>query len=179
VRFIPCRIPVHKEAAHASPEHRLAMLHLAVANEPTFVIDEREIHRTTPSYMAETMTSLRHEFPDTPLALILGSDVFTNLASWKNWHQLIELGHIIIAIRAGKKMHLDSEMDRFLQAHQEMDYSALHESLAGKIYLQMVTPLDISSNAIRCQLEAGYNPRFLLPETVLDYIKTHNLYSGN
>jgi nicotinate-nucleotide adenylyltransferase len=178
IRFLPCNIPVHKEKTHASAEHRIKMLHLAIADEPTFVVDDREIQRQSPSYMIESLTSLRQEFPDTPLVLILGSDVFTHLPDWKNWRQLIELAHIAIAVRAGKKMHLDSEMERFLTAHQDLDYGCLHESLAGKIFLQFVTPLDISSNTIRCQLEAGYDARFLLPDTVLTYIKNNQLYSN-
>lgn len=177
VRFLPCQQPVHKENSLASPAHRLQMLHIAIANEPSFVIDDRELQRDTPSYMVDTLTSLRKDFPDTPLVLIMGSDAFVNLASWKNWRQLIELAHIVVAIRAGKKMTLDSEMDRFLTAHQDLDYGCLHESLSGKVFLQFVTALDISSTAIRCQLEASYNPRFLLPDSVLDYIHQHHLYS--
>ncbi len=176
VRFLPCKMPVHKEEAHANAEHRLNMLQLAIADEPDFVIDDREIQRHSASYMVESLTSLRDELPDTPLALILGSDVFADLPSWKNWRQSIELAHIVIAVRAGQKMHLDSEMERFLNAHQDLDYGSLHESVAGKIFLQFVTPLDISSNAIRCQLEAGYDARFLLPDTVLAYIKKQRLY---
>jgi nicotinate-nucleotide adenylyltransferase len=176
VRFIPCQQPVHKDNSIADASHRLQMLTIATANEPSFVVDDREIQRASPSYMVETLASLRKEFPDTPLVLILGSDAFVNLASWHNWQQLIELAHIAVAIRAGKKMTLDSEMDRFLLAHQDLDYGCFHESLAGKVFLQFVTALDISSTAIRCQLEANYNPRYLLPDSVLDYIHQHHLY---
>lgn len=176
VRFIPCQSPVHKDAATASPNHRLAMLQIALGDAPGLLVDDRELLRNGPSYMIETLQSLRAEFPETPLALIVGSDAFINFATWKSWRSIIDLAHIVVPIRAGHKMPLDAEMERFLKAHQDLDYGCLHESLAGKIFLQYVTPLDISSTAIRCQLEAGYNPQFLLPDPVLAYIRTHHIY---
>lgn len=176
VRFVPCQSPVHKDNALAKPHHRLAMLQIAIGNTPGLVVDDREITRESASYMVDTLHSLRKDYPDTPLVLIVGSDAFINFATWKNWRNIIDLAHIVVPIRAGQKMPLDSEMERFLIAHQDLDFGCLHESIAGKIFLQFVTPLDISSTAIRCQLEAGYNPQFLLPDPVLAYIKTHHLY---
>lgn len=176
VRLIPCQTPVHKDQALVKPVHRLAMLALAISEEPRLVSDDREIMRETPSYMINTLQSLRKDYPDRPLVLILGSDAFINFATWKSWKEITDIAHIVVAIRAGQKMHLDSEMERFLNAHQDLDYGCLHDTLAGKIFLQFVTPLDISSTAIRCQLEAGYSPRFLLPDPVLAYIKNHHLY---
>ncbi|MFN7097830.1 MAG: nicotinate-nicotinamide nucleotide adenylyltransferase [Gammaproteobacteria bacterium] len=152
------------------------MLQIAIGDTPGLVIDDRELVRDTASYMIETLHSLRKEYPDTPLVLIVGSDAFINLASWKNWRNIIDIAHIVVPIRANQKMLFDTEMQKFLNAHQDLDFGCLHEDIAGKIFLQFVTPLDISSTAIRCQLEAGYNPQFLLPDSVLAYIKTHHLY---
>lgn len=73
-------------------------------------------------------------------------------------------------------MALDSEMLRFVAAHQELDVSGLHDTPSGNVFLQEVTALDIASSTIRCQLEAGYNPRFLLPDAVLHYIHENKLY---
>lgn len=176
IHLIPCHSPVHKDEPLASAKHRLAMLHLAVAEESRLVPDDCEIVKETPSYTIDTLQSFRKAHPDRSLALIMGSDAFTNLATWKNWRRFTELAHIIVAIRAGQKMPLDTEMQTFLNAHQDLDYGGLHEEISGKIFLQFVTPLDISSSMIRCQISAHYSPRFLLPDPVLDYIKTHQLY---
>ena len=102
IRFMPCQIPVHKDEVHADPKHRLAMLELALAGTPEFKVDHRELQRSTPSYMIETLISLRKEYPDTPLALIMGSDAFINLATWNSWQELTDYAHIVVAIRAGK-----------------------------------------------------------------------------
>ncbi|MBY0544889.1 MAG: nicotinate-nucleotide adenylyltransferase [Gammaproteobacteria bacterium] len=176
ILLIPCQAPVHKERSFAAPQHRLAMIQLALADDSRIVASDQELIRETPSYTIETLTALRKTHPDVPLVLIMGSDAFVNIATWKNWHSIPDFAHIVVAVRAGQKMHLDSEIERFLKTRQTLDYGDLHETLAGKIFLQFVTPLDISSTAIRCQLEAGYSPRYLLPDTVLAYIKTHHLY---
>ncbi len=59
VRFIPCQQPVHKPDALASPEHRLAMLELAIQDQPEFVADAIELKRTQPSYTVHTLEQLR------------------------------------------------------------------------------------------------------------------------
>lgn len=77
IRFMPCRHPPHRSAPTATPAQRLKMLELALAGaEPGFRIDLREFHRDGPSYMVDTLASLRSEVGDTPLCLILGLDAF-------------------------------------------------------------------------------------------------------
>src|SRR3990167_10264359 len=70
VRFIPCYQPVHREAPIATPKQRLTMVSMAIADEPLFHLDEREIYRKQPSYMVETLIDLKKEFPRTPLFLL-------------------------------------------------------------------------------------------------------------
>ena len=177
IQFLPCHQPVHKEKTRVLPLHRLAMLTLAIQDIPCFQVDDREIRaHDRPSYMIDTLISLRKSYPDQPLALILGSDAFMQVTSWKKWQHLTDYAHLIVPIRAAKKMPLEPELDRFLAQRQVLDYGALHDTLSGSIFLQSVTALDISSQAIRCQLEAGYDPHFLLPEAVLHYIKNNHLY---
>lgn len=99
IRFIPCKQPLLKNQAHASTEQRLAMLSIACKPYPNFVIDDREIKRDTPSYMVETLTSLRADYPTSALCLIIGIDAFIDLPQWYHWQQLIDLAHIIIPNR--------------------------------------------------------------------------------
>jgi nicotinate-nucleotide adenylyltransferase len=54
---------------------------------------------------------------------------------------------------------------------------AVHLSAAGGIAVVPFTALDISATAIRDMLQAGASPRYLLPDAVLDYIRSHNLYT--
>ena len=52
----------------------------------------------------------------------------------------------------------------------------LRKTPAGRIYRQPVTQLDISATHIRGLVAEGRNPRFLLPDSVLDIIRQENPY---
>lgn len=176
VRFVPCQQPVHKERVHASAEHRLAMLKLACEGQTEFCVDDRELTRSTPSFMIETLISLRKEFPTIPLVLLMGSDAFVNLPVWHRWQQLLNYAHMVVVNRPGYSMEVGSKLQSMLDKHQLQQASGLSRQLAGGILVQTTTALDISATQIRNQMRAKLNPRFLLPDTVLDYIHSHQLY---
>ena len=69
VRFMPTGSPPHREQPYATPEMRLDMVKAAVASQPAFVVDDREIRRTGVSYSVDTLTEVRNEFPDRSLCL--------------------------------------------------------------------------------------------------------------
>ena len=87
IRFVPCRIPAHRATPSITAEQRLALVRLATAGQPGFVADDRELRRAGPSYMVDTLTSLRAEVGDAPLCLILGTDAFRELLSWRRWRE--------------------------------------------------------------------------------------------
>jgi nicotinate-nucleotide adenylyltransferase len=73
VRLIPSARPPHRNIPHASPQQRLMMLHLAMKNADGFIVDDRELQRDGTSYSVDTLISLRQDFPDNPLFLLLGT----------------------------------------------------------------------------------------------------------
>lgn len=176
VRFIPCKLPVHKEANIATPEQRLALLNLAIESMPQFYIDDREIKRDSASYMIDTVKSLRKDYPDTSLCLLLGSDAFLDLDQWKDWRQLLDYVHIVVGLRAATPFLLNDILTQFLSEHQMEDATDLQQKLHGGIYIQNISQLAISASDIRSQIAAHLNVRFLLPDSVYDYILQHQLY---
>src|SRR3569832_548786 len=100
-RLIPCGVPPQRAAPRALAEHRLTLLRLAVCGEPRLRVDERELRRPGPSYMVDTVLSLREELGDTPLALIIGMDALNGLATWRRWRELVDLCHLIVMERPG------------------------------------------------------------------------------
>ena len=76
VRFIPASIPPHRDEPQTSADKRLEMVSLAIEAEEKFVLDDREIRRGGASYMVDTLKSLRQDFPDHPLCLLMGMDAF-------------------------------------------------------------------------------------------------------
>jgi nicotinate-nucleotide adenylyltransferase len=176
LRFVPCRQPPHRSLPQASVEQRLTMLQLALAGQPEFVIDERELRRDGPSYMVDTLSAIRAEEGDTPLCLVLGSDAFVGLTSWHHWRQLINLAHLVIAHRPASAFLLEGELLELYQRCQVDDVTALRGKPAGHILLCPVTQLDISSTAIRKQVAEGGSSRYLLPDDVWVYMQQQRLY---
>ncbi len=178
VRFIPCWQPVHRASPVASPGQRLAMLACAVKNESTFKVDDCEIQRKSPSYMIDTIETLREKYPDTPLCLILGADAWSGFAAWQRYETILHLSHLIIAQRPSYPLPETGTVAVLLQQHLTQDASTLRESLGGHIILHPVTSLEISAAAIRNQIAQGQDPRYLLPDSVYDYIVKHHIYNS-
>jgi len=166
VRFIPCGDPPHRGRPVAPAALRLAMVQAAIAPEPRFVIDEREIHSNRPSYSIVTLESLRRELPDAPLALIVGMDAFLGLMSWHRWRELLDVAHLVVAHRPGWQLQAEGELSTLVAERQANHPAALHETPAGSIYLQAVTQLEISATAIRARIAAGGEMHYLMPEEV-------------
>jgi nicotinate-nucleotide adenylyltransferase len=181
IHFLPYRIPVHKANTLASTTHRLAMLRLAIQNEPAFCYDETEISRNSPSYMLDTLVSLHQQWPTTPLCVILGADAFNHLPTWHQWEKLITYCHFIVIERPNLRLKFEQNADlqKFLQQHRVDDSLFLMQNTFGSILTHRVSQLDISSTMIRQMLQQGQSPRYLLPEAVLDYIHQNQLYQNN
>ncbi|MBE9564235.1 MAG: adenylyltransferase/cytidyltransferase family protein, partial [Proteobacteria bacterium] len=81
IRFIPNSIPPHRDVPWLNSEQRLALLKCALHNISDVCIDERELHRDGPSYMVETLQSLKQDMPDEALCLIIGMDAFYGITS--------------------------------------------------------------------------------------------------
>lgn len=177
VRFIPCQQSPLRDTPASNAAQRLAMLQRAVSDEPGLVIDERELHRQGPSYTLDTLRSLRADYVDTPLCLLLGMDAFTGFHHWHQWRDIFSLAHIIIAQRPACELKLEDDSLRTEYAARLCaDSAELTATTAGRIYLLDATQLAISATRIRELVAAGSSARYLLPDTVWDYIKQHGFY---
>jgi len=102
VRFIPAGHPPHRGQPRAAAPHRLEMARRAVADNPRFLLDTREIDKTGPCYSVDTLAALRAELPPaTSLVLFMGGDAFLGLTTWHEWRRLFDLAHIAVAHRPG------------------------------------------------------------------------------
>ncbi len=188
VHFIPAGDPYQKTRIDGqlrrpitAAAQRLAMLRIAVAGNPYFVADEREMHRDGPSYSIDTLRSLRAELgPEPALIWLMGSDTFLGMPTWHRWEELFEFAHIAVAERAG---HTSWRNAMAAALFEQFEYrlstgeTDLHQHAAGRIAVVPMTALDISSSAIRAQLAQGRSPRYLVHGGVLDHISQHQLYS--
>ena len=181
VRLIPAAIPPHRGQPAASPEHRLAMTQLAIEGNDRFVVDDRELGRTGPSYTVDTLTQTRSEAGEQPLCLMMGADAFTALTTWHRWEDLFDLAHIIIARRPGYPLEqLASSLPAPLRKQYEQrlnpEPATFQHAPAGGLFTHELTALDVSATAVRKLIREGASLRYLLPDAVIAYIDTHGLY---
>jgi nicotinate-nucleotide adenylyltransferase len=176
MRFMPAGNPPHRETTVATAEQRLAMVNAATQGQAGFVVDDREIRREGLSYSVDTMRTLRADFPDRPLCLIVGMDAFLGLPKWHQWRELLELAHLVVAHRPGWRAPSMGPLGELLVDRGTGRIGDLHEARAGCIYIHAVTQLEISSTEVRKLIAAGRDPRYLMPDAVRTIIEETGCY---
>ena len=177
LRFIPAGNPPHRDVPLADAEARLAMVRAATAEQPGFVVDDREVRRVGPSYTVTTLGELRAEFPARPFCLIVGMDAFLGLPKWHQWREILELAHLIVAHRPGWRAPGLGPLGELLVDRGTSRVDDLHDAPAGRILIQQVTQLEISSTELRSIIVQGRDPRYLMPDAVRDIIVETGCYS--
>jgi nicotinate-nucleotide adenylyltransferase len=182
--FIPAGTPPLRAVPQCAAAHRLAMVERALAGMPGFSVDAGEVlaaaGNPAPSYTVATLERQRRQHgAQRSLLLLLGADAFARLESWHRWRDLFGLAHIGVATRPGhdlKKIGAgDTALDAEFNARQGVA-ADLAAAPAGRIVPFAITALEISATAIRERLARGLSVRYLVPDPVLDYIETHQLY---
>jgi nicotinate-nucleotide adenylyltransferase len=177
VHLMPTFMPMYRKQPVATPEQRLAMVRCAVKGEPALFADDREIRRQGATYSIDTLREMQKEMPDTPLCLLVGIDAFLGFASWHRWKEILDHAHIIVAHRPHYHLPPDGIIADLIHSHQQKEISFIHENMSGGILLRPITALEISATDIRKQIAMGRNPRYLLPDSVYDYIQQNNIYT--
>src|ERR1700676_5051001 len=160
VRFMPTGSPPHREQPHAPPQLRLEMVKAAIADQPAFVIDDREVRRTGVSYSVDTLTEIRGEHPQRSLCLLLG------------------LAHMTVAHRPGWHAPTMGPLGEVMVDRGTGSVRELHEQRAGRIYVHAVTQLEISSTELRQLIVQGGDARYIVPEEVRRIIRETRCYAA-
>jgi nicotinate-nucleotide adenylyltransferase len=181
LRFIPAGQPWQKGAI-TEGAHRARMIALAIAGEPRFVLDMREIERPGPTYTIDTLRELRAALgADTPLVLVMGADQMERLDTWRDWAHLLDFAHIAVARRNDAVLTLSWPLQEFYNAHWARP-EWLADRPAGRIVDLEMAPVDASATEVRTLLRAPPSPARdarlaqIVPAAVLDYIRAHDLY---
>jgi nicotinate-nucleotide adenylyltransferase len=183
VCLIPAGNPPLRALPQCAADHRLAMLERALADMPGFSVDPAEVlaaaGNPTPSYTMATLERQRRRHgSQRPLVLLLGADAFARLEEWHRWRDLFDLAHIAVATRPGHEIKVgagDTALDLEFRARKGAA-ADLAAAPAGRIVPFAITALEISATALRERLARGLSVRHLVPDPVLDYIETHQLY---
>jgi nicotinate-nucleotide adenylyltransferase len=185
--FIPSAQPPHKSYSNiANAEDRLNMTQLAIRSCPLFECSNIETQRQGLSYTIDTIYELIKRYSnDVQFYYLIGRDAFFAIHTWKSFEMLFERIPFIVMSRPEISNDYDTSDDRFIQyiqqtisqkyVHFKQDKYMTHP-YKKQIYYCQVTALDISSSQIRTSLQNGHSTKYLLPDTVLDYIHDNNIY---
>ena len=166
LRWIPAGNPWQKTRSITAAAHRVAMVQLAIAGEPRFVLDRIEVDRSGASYTLDTVHALaaaeQGASSDTAAGtqwfLVIGQDQYSSLHTWHHWPELLSRVTLAVANRPGDNRAPHADVQRV--AHQ-------------MVPLPM---LDISSTQVRQRVAAGQDITQLVPPAVARYIEKHGLY---
>ncbi|MFT2111899.1 nicotinate-nucleotide adenylyltransferase [Marinomonas sp. 2405UD68-3] len=177
LKLVPCFRPAHKAISGISTAQRLKMLGLAVASDIRLAVDNREIKRAEPSFTIDTLKELRSEVgEDTSIVMVVGMDSFCTLPSWKSWLDLTSYVHIVVVSRLGSTPFFTDELKNYYEKYRASTVAELQCAPSGRIWLETLALLDISSSMIRELRAKNKSIAYLLPDSVQNYIDTNKLY---
>jgi len=157
VVFVPSLIPPHKDVFEViNAKDRLAMVRLAIEDNPAFEVSTYEIDSKKKSYSIDTLKEFRSIYGDeAQLCFITGSDSLKDLFSWKDINDIFKISKFIVANRPGYPM----------------------KEIPKEAETVVITPIEVSSEDIRRRLKEHRSIRYLVPEKVRKYIADRKLYS--
>jgi len=157
--------PPHKQEQFiTSIEHRLAMVQLAIQDNPVFELSRLELDRPGPQYTVDTIKLVAEQNPQAEIVPIIGGDSLNDLPSWHEPQELVYACHWIGVMR---------------RPHEEPRLDELERELPGirsKVHYVDAPLLEIASREIRSRIAEGRSVRYYLPPTVYAYIERHHLY---
>jgi nicotinate-nucleotide adenylyltransferase len=185
VLFVPASLPPHKPSGGlAAPEHRDAMVRLAIAGHPRFAVSDLELRRPGPSYTVDTLEEIRlGTDPTTEIFLLLGSETFLDLLAWKEPARLAQLARLVVIPRVGASFDPKGrEARKILQEIGQEQWVPVPDAggipaLPPKgVLLAPVLSLPISASELRRRVREGRSIAYRVPPAVEAYILAHGLY---
>ena len=158
LRWVPVGQAWQKSRPLTAAVHREAMLRLAIAGEPRFVLEGCELRRPGPSYTLDTVRELQAATPGAQWFLIIGQDQYVALHTWFGFERLLPLVTLAVAQRPGAQAEADARV-----------------RAAAQVALALA-PIAVSATELRARLAAGRNIRALVPPPVALYIRQQGLY---
>jgi nicotinate-nucleotide adenylyltransferase len=157
--------PPHKQdQTITSIEHRLAMVNLAIADNPCFELSRAELDRPGPHYTLDTIKLVAEQNPDAEIVPVIGGDSLHDLPTWHRPKELLYACHWVgVMRRPGETANLQ-ELERKLPG------------ISSKVHYVDAPLLEIASREIRSRIADGRPFRYYLPEPVYHYINQHHLY---
>lgn len=167
VLFIPSGQPPHKPDSEViDAEYRYEMVRRAVSSNRFFEASRVEIDRKGYTYTVNTLETLRETYGrEAGLFFIIGGDIIPELSTWKDFGNVVSLCEFAAVLRPG-----------YGRKEIEDDNAQLRKKYGLKIHMVDAPLVDISSSDIRKRCGTGRSIKYLVPESVEEYIKEKGLY---
>lgn len=184
VFFIPAFSPPHKQADMPTAADRLEMVRLAVRGNPRFEALDIEIRRGGTSFTIDTIQELRQRYPGTELYFITGLDSFLEIRTWKDWDALLQLCAFVVlsreTCRFGELVKLEflkvAEEELLALDDRRRDQLTIEDG-DMRVILLRIPYYEVSSTDIRSRRKEGRSIKYLLPQSVEDYIIEKKFYA--
>ncbi|MCD8149706.1 MAG: nicotinate-nucleotide adenylyltransferase [Clostridiales bacterium] len=166
VIFLPTGHTPHKEyTGEDMSRHRCRMVEMAIADNPRFSISYRETESTSVNYTYETLRRFHEEFPDTQFYFILGADSLFDFSMWRRPDLICREAVILAAVR-----------DDLDEIRVDEQITALTDRFGGEIHRLDTPAFNVSSRDIRDRISREETIRYLVPDSVRQYIRENQLY---
>ena len=177
VHFVPTNIPTSSKKIIASSTDRIDMMKICL-NNANSIIDDREISRGGISYMIDTVESIKKDYTNANLYLLIGIDVLQNINLWKSFDKIIKTCNIIVSSRSHKSIDYVKDINKNSQLHPliSTDRTMFHSDSYGKIYLEETSMVNTSSTEIRDKLGYKESVRGLISPQLEKWLSKHKIY---
>ena len=173
VHFVPAYSAPHKQSREStSPFHRFAMVALGVLPFEGFRASAIEVDALEKRYTVDTLDAMRTTYPDSQFVFVMGTDMYQDFETWKDYRRLFNLAHLAIVHRPGFVFRTDLAPHRVVKDGEKV---TLPEKPAV-FYLPFVEQ-PVSSTSLREACRKGADVREWLPAPVWNYIERNKLYS--
>jgi nicotinate-nucleotide adenylyltransferase len=180
ILFVPAAHPPHKPATDLAPaSERFAMVALAVAGHPKFAVSDLELTRPGPSYTVDTLSALAR--PGEELFLLIGSETFLDLLSWREPRRVAQLARLVVVPRTGSAFDPESAAaQKVLREVGAGPFASLRGTTvpARGTLVVHASSLPVSASELRRRAREGRSLAFRLPPSVIAYIEAHRLYGA-
>jgi nicotinate-nucleotide adenylyltransferase len=178
VLFVPAAQPPHKPLTDLAPAaDRFAMVGLALTGHPKLAVSDLELRRPGPSYTVDTLDALTR--PGDELLLLIGSETFLDLLSWREPRRVAQLARLVVVPRTGSAF--DPESAAAQKVLGEIGAAPIAEASWGAVPAQgalvvHATSLPLSASELRRRAREGRSLAFRVPPAVITYIEGRRLY---
>ena len=118
--FIPANNPPHKPGLVQTPfDHRLAMVKLAISDNPDFSVSYLNADGSKPNYTVDLMASLQNKLSEVAsLYFLMGMDSLRDLHTWHEPDWIVEHCQLVVLNRPGVEEIWKSVEARFLESER-------------------------------------------------------------